>query len=196
MHRMALQHMTQRGDGAEERKALYRIFIYDCPPLVKKAQTPRSLKPLDFGKTLEAVFRLALHAELRRLRKVALRLGVLQDGRRWRIKDAATEALRRGERSSESLEDADFAYDVRQKGVDMRMGLDIASVTFKKQVDQIVLVAGDADFVPAAKLARREGVDVLLDPMWHKISPDLHEHVDGVRSVCPKPRGQTDAQAD
>jgi uncharacterized LabA/DUF88 family protein len=42
--------------------------------------------------------------------------------------------------------------------------LDIASVAYKRQADQIVLVAGDADFVPAAKLARREGIDFILDP--------------------------------
>ncbi len=69
----------------------------------------------------------------------------------------------------------------------MRIGLDIASLAFKKQVDQIVLVAGDADFVPAAKLARREGIDFVLDPMWAAISDDLNEHVDGLRSTCPKP---------
>ena len=73
-----------------------------------------------------------------------------------------------------------------QKGVDMRIGLDIASLAFKKQVDQIVFVAGDSDFVPAAKLARREGIDFLLDPMWSTIHAELHEHVDGVRSTCPK----------
>jgi uncharacterized LabA/DUF88 family protein len=39
----------------------------------------------------------------------------------------------------------------------MRIGLDIASLSYKKQVDQIILIAGDSDFVPAAKLARREG---------------------------------------
>jgi uncharacterized LabA/DUF88 family protein len=65
----------------------------------------------------------------------------------------------------------------------MRIGLDIASMAFKRQVDQIVLVAGDSDFVPAAKLARREGIDFILDPMWANIRPDLHEHIDGLRSV-------------
>jgi uncharacterized LabA/DUF88 family protein len=74
-------------------------------------------------------------------------------------------------------------YDVQQKGVDMRIGLDIAAMAFKRQVDQIVLVAGDSDFVPAAKLARREGIDFILDPMWAKIRDDLHEHIDGLRSV-------------
>jgi uncharacterized LabA/DUF88 family protein len=41
----------------------------------------------------------------------------------------------------------------------MRIGLDIASMTLKHQVDTLVLVTGDSDFVPAAKLARREGFD-------------------------------------
>jgi len=67
--------------------------------------------------------------------------------------------------------------------VDMRIGLDIAAMAFKKQVDQIILVAGDSDFVPAAKLARREGIDFILDPMWSSIRDDLHEHIDGLRSV-------------
>ncbi|MGC1549909.1 MAG: NYN domain-containing protein, partial [Rhodanobacter sp.] len=49
------------------------------------------------------------------------------------------------------------------------------------------LVAGDADFIPAAKLARYEGIDFILDPMWQGIAPDLHEHIDGLQSVCPRP---------
>jgi len=69
----------------------------------------------------------------------------------------------------------------------MRLGIDVASLAYKQQVNTIVLVSGDADFVPAAKLARREGIDFMLDPMWATIRPDLSEHVDGIRSVCPKP---------
>lgn len=37
---------------------------------------------------------------------------------------------------------------------------DVASLTLKKQANTIVLVAGDSDFVPAAKLARREGEEM------------------------------------
>lgn len=70
----------------------------------------------------------------------------------------------KGKRGFEDLTEAGVALDVRQKGVDMRIGLDIASWTFKKQASKIVLMAGDADFVPAAKLARREGIDFVLRP--------------------------------
>jgi uncharacterized LabA/DUF88 family protein len=58
----------------------------------------------------------------------------------------------------------------------------IASLAYKKLVDQIVLIAGDSDFVPVAKLARREGIDFILDPLWSTISPSLFEHIDGLRS--------------
>lgn len=41
--------------------------------------------------------------------------------------------------------------------------------------------------VPAAKLARREGIDFILDPMWNPIHPSLNEHIDGLRSTSPNP---------
>jgi uncharacterized LabA/DUF88 family protein len=90
-------------------------------------------------------------------------------------------------RSWRKIREHDVSFELRQKGVDMRIGLDIASMTLKRQVDTIVLVTGDSDFVPAAKLARREGVEFLLDPLWQQVSNELSEHVDGVASVFPKP---------
>lgn len=36
----------------------------------------------------------------------------------------------------DDLTENDFTFKVEQKGVDMRIGIDIASVTFKKQVDK------------------------------------------------------------
>ncbi len=85
-----------------------------------------------------------------------------------------------------SLGEQDVYLGLRQKGVDMRIGLDIASITLKRQADTIVLVTGDSDFVPAAKLARREGVEFILDPMWQNISDDLLEHIDGLFSPLQK----------
>lgn len=80
---------------------------------------------------------------------------------------------------------------VKQKGVDMKIGLDIASLAYKKQVDQIILISGDSDFVSAAKLARREGIDFILDPLYNPIKPDLFEHIDGLRTCDSrfKPNG-------
>ena len=50
---------------------------------------------------------------------------------------------------------------------------------------QIILISGDSDFVSAAKLARREGIDFILDPLGAPIKPDLFEHIDGLRT-CDK----------
>lgn len=71
----------------------------------------------------------------------------------------------------------------------MRIGLDITTMTLKRQVDTIVLVTGDSDFIPAAKVARREGVEFILDPMWQSVEDDLLEHVDGVTSTLDEPNG-------
>lgn len=187
MHCLCLDHLSHKKTG-ERTSELYRIFFYDCAPLSKKAHLPISGKSINFSKTPEFEFRTELHGELKKLRQVALRFGQLRDGNGWIIEPEVTKLLLKGEIKWEDLADDHFSYDVRQKGVDTRIGLDIASLAYKRQVDQIILIAGDSDFVPAAKLARREGIDIVLDPMWHTISDDLHEHIDGLRSTCRKPK--------
>ena len=67
---------------------------------------------------------------------------------------------------------------IQQKGVDMRIGLDIASLVLKKQVDIIALVSGDSDFVPPIKFARREGVQVATVFLGHRVNQDLITHSD------------------
>ncbi len=90
----------------------------------------------------------------------------------------------------EDIEEDDVKLDLTQKGVDMKIGIDICSLAIKKMVNQIILVAGDSDFVPAAKTARREGIDFILDPMWNHINENLYTHIDGLRSKCPKPKNR------
>lgn len=193
--RWALVHLEGKkpkessGGGVKGRRELYRIFFYDCPPVEKKFHNPISKKGFDASKSPEALFRRQLHQCLTRKRKVALRLGHLSGNFGWTIKPPKISSLLKGEISMSDLTEEDVKLDVRQKGVDMKIGLDIASLSYKKQVDQIVLIAGDTDFVPAAKMARREGIDFILDPMWQSIPDGLLEHVDGLRSTCPKPKG-------
>jgi uncharacterized LabA/DUF88 family protein len=190
--RMAISHLKPRNNNAA-RSDLYRIFFYDCPPLMKRLHTPIEKKAVDFGKSDEAVFRNALHQKLTQQRKVALRLGHLNDkNASWTLRPRVIQELIKKKRKWEDLQDHDFIYTAKQTGVDMRIGVDITQLAQKKLVDQIVLVAGDSDFVPAAKLARREGIDFILDPMWNHIHPDLHTHIDGLRSMTPNPAAKTD----
>ena len=183
-------------DGKTQSE-LYRIFFYDCPPVLKKVHYPISHKPLDFSKGGEAQLRLAIHNQLKRTRKVALRLGRLQAISGWVIKKKVMEEILKGKSNIKSftdLKDSDFVYDIKQKSVDMKIGIDIASLAYKKQVDKIVLIAGDADFVPAAKLARREGIDFVLDSMHQNIAPDLFEHIDGFKSYAYKSNNKNTKQ--
>ncbi|HYW14775.1 MAG TPA: NYN domain-containing protein [Allosphingosinicella sp.] len=200
---LAYWHLEQRigttkvmelNDLLAESRHFYRLFFYDCRPLIKRMHTPLGKQSVDFGKSPEALFRLELHRQIQKLRKVALRLGRLNDTSRWRLSEKATARLIE-DPASFIATDADFEIDTKQKGVDMRLGLDVAALAFKRQVDQIVIVAADADFVPAAKLARREGIDVILDRMGdHRAATDLIEHVDGVRdSLFPAPHETTES---
>ena len=94
------------------------------------------------------------------------------------------------------LTDDDLKYPLNQKAVDMKVGLDIATLAFKERVNQIILIAGDSDFVPAAKFARKEGVDFILDPMMNNIDPSLHEHIDGLMSIKNMSRRENSSETD
>lgn len=166
---------------------LYKVFYYDCLPFDKRVLHPMTKRTIDFKKTLQYKFSIDLFEELKKKRKMALRLGVIKDSKNWSFKHGLTKELVEGKISLADLKEEDLSYDLRQKGVDMKIGIDIAFLTFRKLVSQIVLMSGDADFVPASKIARREGVDFILDPMWSHVDDSLIEHIDGLRSVIPMP---------
>lgn len=167
-----------------ENNYLYRIFFYDCEPLKKKVHNPISGKCIDFSRTLSAERQQGILEELKRKRKVALRLGTLKDSKEWVIYPDKIKQLLKGEITISQLTEDDVFYSLRQKGIDMKIGVDIASLALKHFVDKIVLISGDSDFVPAAKLARREGVDFVLDSMHlGHIENSLYEHIDGLKSI-------------
>ncbi|WP_338401594.1 NYN domain-containing protein [Pantoea agglomerans] len=88
----------------------------------------------------------------------------------------------KGQKTWDQLTNEDFYYDIKQKQVDIKLGMDITTLAYEKLVDVIVLVAGDSDFVPAAKHARIKGIDFILDPLRQSVTPSLSEHIDGVQS--------------
>lgn len=169
-------------------KELYRIFFYNCPPSDKTIYNPLTQKSVNLKKEPIYDWTINFHSELVAKRKVALRLGELLEGTAgYVLRPEPTKRLLRGDITVSDLKQTDLILDISQKGVDMRIGLDISSLAHKHLVSQIILIAGDSDFVPAAKYARREGIDFILDPMWHTIKPSLHEHIDGLKSQTGKP---------
>jgi len=190
LHNYALKHCHQKmgrwknDEPVSEIVDLYRIFFYDCVPLEKRSTFPIGKTPINFALCPKALFRAKLHEALKGKRKIALRLGHLlshKDSAPWRINPEKQTDIIAG-KFTYPLKDEDLYLDTKQKGVDMRLGLDIAGLAYKKLVSQIVLIIGDSDFVPAAKLARREGIDVVIDPMGKRLQKDLFEHTDGLQS--------------
>lgn len=177
---------------------LYRIFYYDCLPFENKVHNPISHKCIDFKMSEQATRMNAIIEELKKQRKVALRLGTVKDSGRWILYDRVARQIYNGTKRVEDLSETDVYYDMHQKGIDMKIGVDIASLALKRFVDKIVLISGDSDFVPAAKLARREGIDFVLDAMHSShIENSLFEHIDGLASIplyYQKKRDKTNGQ--
>lgn len=189
MWRMVRFHTEiERGQhSGREAQELYRIYYYDSPPLDKQVKLPHPEKgettPRDKNFKAEPMnkLRAEFHVKLKENRKTALRMGRLQSTD-WRLNEHTLKALRQGKKKWEELTNDDWYYEITQKSVDVKLGMDITILSYEKLVDVIVLIAGDSDFVPAAKQARIKGVDFILNPLKQEISHDLAEHIDGIQS--------------
>ncbi len=151
--------------GTDEE--LFRVLYYDCAPFNGTAKLPVSGTTQTFSGSDHW-----LHA-LAQKDLFAVRLGVLKfrgyKPRRVPIKPTA-------------LSDADFKPDFEQKGVDMRMGLDIANYSTNGVVDRIILATSDTDCIPAMKHGRKAGLQVVLVRFSNStIAPELLEHCDFIR---------------
>lgn len=152
---------------------LHRIYYYDSPPLTERVKVPLSTERMNFANTPLAKNNSALLQKLSHAPFFALRLGEVAF-RGWKLNQ---KILHESNETITICKD-DFSPNITQKGVDMRIGLDIASLTLKKQVQVIVLVTGDSDFVPAMKFARREGAQLFLVCLGHDVKDDLIQHSD------------------
>ena len=82
------------------------------------------------------------------------------------------------------LTDSDFEAKFEQKGVDMRIGLDMATLSVSKSIDLIALVTNDTDCIPAMKHARRAGLQVALVTVpGYNPAPELLAHSDFRRNI-------------
>lgn len=170
-----------------ENRYLYRVFYYDCPPADDNVYDPLLKKTVSLRNSAEYKWMSSFLSELKHNRKFALRMGTLNTSQlHYNLRYDSLKKILSGSLSLDQLSSEDFDLNIEQKGVDMRIGVDISSLAFKRQVNQIILISGDSDFVPAAKQARREGIDFILDPMRAPIKPDLFEHIDGIRTPSMK----------
>lgn len=177
-------HRAQRFvDRLKEHEALrsaslHRIYYYDAPPLEGSRRRPLKGGTENFGQAKLAKRNKALLAQLAQAPFFALRLGEIKF-RGWKVPDKSLPAFE----SSVTLTSDDLRPNIQQKGVDMRIGLDIASLTLKRHAEIIVLVTADADFIPPMKFARREGAQLYLVTLGHSTSEKLIEHADLVLEI-------------
>ena len=129
-----------------------------------------------------------LQDDLKTSPNVAMRMGdALVRG--WVVGEKAVRDFERN--GARAITADDLIPNINQKGVDLRIGLDIARLSLGGLAHSIVVVTGDADLTPAFKFARREGVRVYLDHMGHwGIRDELKLHADVLVSAEPeaKPR--------
>jgi uncharacterized LabA/DUF88 family protein len=123
------------------------VLYYDCALYEGTVKLPVTGTSYTF-KSSDAWLHALSHKDL-----FAVRRGVLKfRGYRPKKTPVATAALT----------DADFEPIFEQKGVDMRIGLDIAAYSDRRAVDRIILVSADTDCVPALKYGRRAGIQTIL----------------------------------
>ena len=165
---------------------LLRIYFYDAAPLTETVTQPVTHTQMNLSVTERAKAAQSLHANLVLKPYFALRMGQLHlQPEKWRMKPQSARQLKKAPRD---LTDSDFVLDIKQAGVDMRIGMDMARLALRDMVRTVVVVTGDSDFVPAFKFVRREGVKVILDPLGHNVRPELRQHSDIVIDPPPAPQ--------
>ena len=149
-------------------ESLLRNLYYDCAPYRGSPPLPVSGRPADFRGSDTWLKELAAKPQF------AVRLGTLK---------FRGFVLKRPD-GSRPLSDSDFKPRFEQKGVDMRLGLDIAAHAAGKTVDRIILITGDTDCLPAMKLARVSGLQIVLIRFpGQKLAAELTWHADFVRDA-------------
>lgn len=112
-----LKHEQQYDD-----RGLYRIFYYDCPPLAKTVYHPLLKRGVDFRHSDTYTWTEKFFDELRKQRKVALRLGELSDSHAsYNISSSALRDICSGAKSITDLKESDFSIAFQQnrrEGVD------------------------------------------------------------------------------
>mgnify|MGYP005825406037 CR=1 FL=1 len=149
----------------------YRILYYDCESIRCSATLPISGQTKEFYPSNDWL------TELARKDLFAVRRGTLKF-RGYILRRAKIPYNQR------ALKDSDFQPAFEQKGVDMRIGLDMAIFSSTRAVDRICLATNDTDCIPAMKHARRSGIQIaLIELPNRKASSELLAHADFRRTI-------------
>lgn len=160
-----------------EDEELFRILYYDCGQYSGTVTLPISNKKKVFTANDAWLHELA-YKDLFAVRRGELKF------RGYKRKPLRSTPGQTDNKPTGDLTDDDFYPDFEQKGVDMRIGLDVALYSANQFIDRVVLVSGDTDCIPALKHARKAGLQtILIQPGGRKLVKDLLAHGDLRRDV-------------
>jgi len=166
----------------QEDEEIFRIFYYDCPPYDGNETNPIDQSKVEFRTQGKYQARHRFLNEFKSKDFVAMRLGIAKQ-RGWTLTDSYIKKAIKGNHTA--LCPTDVLLSVEQKGVDMRIGIDVATLSLKRIVDRVILISGDIDMIPAMKLARREGIQVVLVGLSNQVHKSLDEDADLFRAISP-----------
>lgn len=146
--------------NGETEDVLFRVFYYDCRPFGDKIKD-QSGKEINYSESPGHTMKNKYLDTLCAMDRFALRLGELSFTG-WK----------------QDMYNQEWKPDFKQKSVDMKFGLDMATMATKHTVDKIVLIAGDSDFIAPIKFARKEGILIYLYPMGNPVKRELKNHCD------------------
>ena len=155
---------------------LLRAYFYHARPATGEITNPLSAETLRLSGSKAARDHESLIDTLELKPDFAVRLGetTVND---WRIGHSAMQVLMSKPRP---IEAHDLIPNISQKGVDLRIGLDLARLALRELVDTVIVVSGDSDLIPAFKFVRREGLRLVLATLGHGVRRDLRAHADVV----------------
>lgn len=154
---------------------LLRVYFYDASPASTTLVNPVDGATCDLSAHPDYQRNISLHQQIEMLSDAAFREGETSV-HGWSLGSAAMKDISKN--GARPIAARDFVPNIEQKGVDLRIGLDIARLSTRRLVDVIVVVTGDSDMIPAFKFARREGLRIYLDHMGHGVKRDLRAHTD------------------
>jgi uncharacterized LabA/DUF88 family protein len=113
-------------------REIMRIYYYDCLPYQNEEPTYEQIMRLEGTQRF--------HAALRRLPRFEVRLG--------RVAYRGT--------------DAEGRPIYEQKRVDLLLGMDLIMHSVKRTIDEVFIITGDSDFIPAIQTVKAEGIVTYL----------------------------------
>lgn len=152
----------------EKSEELIRVLYYDCRPYQGEAQLPVSGDSYQFksgGGWLD---------ELASRDYFLVRTGLLRF-RGWKPKMNPLNS---------SVTDQDFRPDFEQKGLDLKIGLDMVRIVDSRAADRLLVVTSDSDLIPALDFARNSGIQVNgVDFPNGPLHGEILSHFDVVREI-------------